>query len=588
VRSGSCTDQQLAVQRSRWNVQPGRHSARGHDSGRAVSPSWAGPESLHVRVRRSRGVSLFWTGGNLRRCTIPNLVWRMNPPRWVRAALGLVAAGACGILAGCSDDTSSGDEGGAGLGGEGGLGGGEGGDGGGGGTIDPGCIPSMLPTGESISGECGVFVAAGATGAGTKDDPTSDLPAALASVPANQAVYICGTATFTGTFAAQGGRSIFGGVACGAWTYDAASRPTLMGVADSPTLTVSGSGATKLEDFDVESVDAVAAGASSIGVLVDGTSTDLARVDVTAKAGATGAAGTAQAKEMTPATANGGPGTNGCLGMTSSAGGPAGQQTCGVTLVDGGSGGQGSNSGSGGPGGDGEPTLQQGGKGGKAETTSLPVACDNGTEGDPGIAGNAGPGAQAADLGVLSGAGFTGALGGAGLTSGGPGQGGGGGGGANACTGAGPGGGGGGAGGCGGNPGNGGGGGGGSFALVSINATVNLTAVSLVSGAGGTGGAGDAGQEGMDGGIEGPAGTGGGACNGGPGGKGGRGGAGGGGRGGPSVAIAYVGDAPIENDGVELTIATTAASGGIGGNGGAGNMGGVGAEGLLALRQAWP
>ncbi|MBK6515674.1 MAG: hypothetical protein IPG04_16635 [Polyangiaceae bacterium] len=73
----------------------------------------------------------------------------------------------------------------------------------------------MLPTGESIPGECGVFVAAGATGAGAKDDPTSDLAAALASVPANKAVYICGTDTFTGTFTAQGGRSIFGGLACG-------------------------------------------------------------------------------------------------------------------------------------------------------------------------------------------------------------------------------------------------------------------------------------------------------------------------------------------------------------------------------------
>ena len=274
---------------------------------------------------------LLWTRIDLWWCTNTNLVRRMNGSLLGPAMLSLLLASAGGALAGCSHDTGTG---GAGEGGAGGLGGGgHGGDGGGGGISDPGCIPSMLPTGESIPGECGLFVAAGATGAGTKDDPTSDLAAALASVPANKAVYVCGTDTFTGTFTVQGGRSIFGGLACGGWTYDAASRPKLVGGADSPTLAISGSGATKLEDFDVESVDAVAAGASSIGVLVDGTSADFARVDVTAKAGATGAVGTAQIKEPTPTTANGGPGANGCLGMASSAGGPSGQLKIGRAHV---------------------------------------------------------------------------------------------------------------------------------------------------------------------------------------------------------------------------------------------------------------
>ena len=56
---------------------------------------------------------------------------------------------------------------------------------------------------------------------------------------------------------------------------------------------------------------------------------------------------------------------------------------------------------------------------------------------------------------------------------------------------------------------------------------------------------------------------GGGACNGGPGGRGGTGGASGGGAGGHSLGIAYVGDAPTQDD-VTITVGT-AGSGGLGG-----------------------
>jgi hypothetical protein len=48
---------------------------------------------------------------------------------------------------------------------------------GGGGSIDPGCIPSMFEDVQSVPAECGIFVEAGSTGTGTKDDPTGDLAA---------------------------------------------------------------------------------------------------------------------------------------------------------------------------------------------------------------------------------------------------------------------------------------------------------------------------------------------------------------------------------------------------------------------------
>jgi hypothetical protein len=118
-------------------------------------------------------------------------------------------------------------------------------------------------------------VQAGETGAGTPTDPTGDLAQALLDVPNAQAVYICGTDSFTGAFRVAGGRSVFGGLECGTWRYADTQRPKLMGNPDLPALRVTGAGTTKLEDFDIESPNAMAAGASSIGLWIETASADV-------------------------------------------------------------------------------------------------------------------------------------------------------------------------------------------------------------------------------------------------------------------------------------------------------------------------
>lgn len=55
----------------------------------------------------------------------------------------------------------------------------------------------------------------------------------------------------------------------------------------------------------------------------------------------------------------------------------------------------------------------------------------------------------------------------------------------------------------------------------------------------------------------------------------------------PPVAIAYVGNAPMEKANVMLDVAASPSQGGVGGDGGPTNMGGIGAMGSTALRQAW-
>lgn len=462
-----------------------------------------------------------------------------------------------------SGTLGGGGEGGDGDGGGGGLGGGGQGGDGGGGTIDPGCIPSMLPTGESIPGECGVFVAAGATGAGTKDDPMSDLSAALASVPANKAVYICGTDTFTGTFAVQGGRSIFGGLACGGWTYDAVSRPKLLGVADTPTLTVSGAGDTRLDDLMIENPDAEGQGASSIALLVTGATLDGSRLFLRSGLGATGLPGAA-IPPMNPAP-DGMPGEAGCNAGAAHLGGSGGQNTCGADTPNGGGGGTGRNSNPGDNGSPGGP-LMTGGTAGNGQG----VSCTTGGDGAPGSVGS--PGAASAELGTFSESGFTPAVT-ADASPGTFGRGGGGGGGAHQCQSAslaGPGGGGGGAGGCGGAGGHGGSGGGVSVALLVIDAAVTLLDVTLHSGNGGVGGMGGDGQPGQNGGNGGPEGSKNGdlvadACNGGQGGAGGPGGPGAGGNGGLSALIV------VQNGSVDRTGATSDDVLGMGGAGGPGS-----------------
>ncbi len=441
------------------------------------------------------------------------------------------------------------------------------GGGGEGGTIDPGCIPSMLPSGTSVPAACGIFVEAGAMGTGTPTDPTGNLAQALQDVPATQAVYICGADTFTGTFSLSGGRSVFGGLDCSGWTYNATLRPMLLGNADVPALVVAGAGATKLEDFDVESPNASGPGASSIALVVDTTTADLSRMAIVAGAGATGAAGADQSQTNGATGASGNNGADACDSTIQNNGAMQVVNDCGGGLISiGGGGGNGlvpngtngndGQTGSFGAGGLGQPNMG----GGWSCAVGVGGGGDNGSPGSPGSPGSA--------MGTLASTGFVGATGGAGGI-GMPGQGGGGGGGAKGQAGcAGASGGSGGAGGCGGAGAAGGGGGGASFALVVLGADVSIGNSTLRSAAGGQGGAGGLGQPGASGGSGGSGGTEPGplqpACDGGNGGEGGNGGGGGGGRGGHSTPIVFVGgSAPMRDASTTLM----KGGGGMGGTG---------------------
>jgi hypothetical protein len=485
---------------------------------------------------------------------------------------------------GTCDEPTGGGAGTSGMGGESGQGG-QGGQGGEGGGPPAGCIPSEVD--GVVEDSCGVFVSSslGTAGAeGTKAAPVATIAEAL-SIANGKPIYLCGE-SFDEAVDMDAGTDVFGALACAdGWAYASGTKSQINGPENVIAWKVSGSGTSILADLAVAAASATDPGASSIAMLIDGSTVDLLRCDLTAGDGAAGAPPPADPDDP---TLDGDPATNGsnqdalmqmaCVAATDINGGAPGEKTCGAVNVDGGSGGDGQNIANGGNGapGNGPGGSGTGGPGGNGE--GLPTPC-SGTEGDQGGPGT--PGDGATGLGSISSTGYAGTPGGAGVSAGGHGEGGGGGGGANECgTGlafAGPSGGGGGSGGCGGAPGVGGAAGGSSIALVSLDATVTLTGSVLTANLGAVGGIGSAGQEGGDGGAPGNGGMGGGACAGGQGGHGGRGGAGGGGLGGHSLGIAFTGAEPMR-DGGSITVGE-AGLGAEGGDGGPSNLGGTGENG---------
>jgi hypothetical protein len=466
--------------------------------------------------------------------------------------------------------------------------GGEGGDGGQGGGPPAGCIPAEAD--GPIPDTCGIFVSSskGSAGAaGTKEDPVASIAEAL-TIAEGKPIYLCGEA-FDEAVVMDAGTDVFGALNCeGDWAYAAATKSQVNGPADVIAWKISGGGTTIIADVAVTATTATDpegdSRGSSIAMLVDGSTVDLQRCNLTAGDGAEGADAPIDREDT---SLDGDPGDNGsnqdmlmqmaCVTATAISGGGPGEKSCGLINVDGGLGGNGTNiatgaSGSAGNGPDGAVTGGAGGLGEGAAGT-----CQGG-EGEPGDPGDAGAGAVG--IGAIGPNGFSGQPGDPGMTAGGPGEGGGGGGGANECGAglafAGASGGGGGSGGCGGQPGVGGGAGGSSIALVSLSAAVTLTGCTLTTGVGGAGGVGSAGQDGGAGGDGGdPGGTG--ACQGGTGGHGGRGGAGGGGLGGHSLGIAFTGSEPEATN--TSIVPGDGGEGGEGGIGGAGNQGGKGDNG---------
>lgn len=472
----------------------------------------------------------------------------------------------------------------------------------------PGCDPAVDPKDSApcVSNEFGLFVSP--TGddanAGTKEAPFATLHTALAVLAqgGKRRIYVCSGSgqKFVDSLTIDdraGGLGLYGGFSCGDWSYAGGRAMLAPSTPGAIPITIGGvTTAVTIEDFDVRAPAGAPPGGSSIAMLVHDTiGVKLARVALTAGAGAHGADGTTLTVDVGTPAAHGNDAT-GPLGSSSQfhgayAGGLATGCTCpnGEQTIGGGGGNSYASLAAryvATSGGDGVPAQSTpGGDGGAAGGQDLGgffAPCGVGGTGANGAQGLDGQGG-AGGAGAIAASGWSGALATAGSV-GHVGQGGGGGGGYDDSTNEGAGGAGG-CGGCGGGGGSAGGAGGASIALVAIASPVTLDGCDVTSGAGGPGGVGGPGQSGGQ-----PGGPGGNprgalvgqptmgtdrACPGGTGGVGGPGGGGGGGSGGASFAIA------IKGTGAPRVTAsrTVAGAGGPGGaaGGGASSGGAAGA-----------
>lgn len=467
-----------------------------------------------------------------------------------------------------------------------------GGNGGAGGSGGAPPLECTLANDQAVGPQCGVFVQEGSNGDGKQSSPFGSIADAVAGLDATQhRIYVCGDSTFVGSVTMAGGISIYGGIACNGWTFnDTNPRPGIFGTAGEPALRILGDGESELRSLIITAPNAIQDGDSSIALLVSEVSLTTKKLDLAAGNGADGALPPGQVAPLGQAMI-GGTGKNFNQPPPDNALG--GTNTCGLVELVGGLGGSGGLAATNGPGGPGTPGDRGAGAGGGAGQTLATFACGAGT----GLGENGAPAAPAESgaapmgYGFLSIDGFTPADGSPG-DNGANGASGGGGGGSKAEGNlAGAGGGGGGAGGCGGLGGQGGKGGGSSIALVSLDATVVLSADTHLSVKdGGDGRAGAKGQYGQLGGDGGPRGTGSPpiepACVGGGGGAGGDGGNGAGGGGGSAIGIAYVGNQPTGGD-IDI-VGATAGAGGDGGDNGSAEPGANADAGTVAPRLALP
>ncbi len=423
----------------------------------------------------------------------------------------------------------------------------------------PGCDPTKDPKDnlECVVNSFGVFID-GAGGNdqndGSKEKPVKTFKAALSKLGNKSRLYVC-AGTYDERVELTSAISIYGGFACGAWTYAASNKvniaPKDAGIA--LTLKNGGSEAAAFQDIEVKAAPGAAPGGSSIGMFVVQSIARIARSAIRASEGADGATIPVATFDFTGFAPQDGKIP---LGGSPNIGGLGGKLVCpGGAVTEGGKGGD--NVAGAYDGKPGSPGGAGGGTGGSA--------CSDGSSATaPSPMSDASP---ATALGKLD-TSWTGAAtvpGATGL----PGSGGGGGG-ANS-TGAGGGGGGGGSGGCGGAGGGGGGAGGSSIAVASIGSTITISDSTIAALDGKVGGSGSAGQDGDT-----RFGQGSSvitvACNGKRGTPGGKGGAGAGGAGGLSVGVLYKGTAPKLEGTTEATI-TVGAPGAKGPGGGAGNDG---------------
>ncbi len=423
----------------------------------------------------------------------------------------------------------------------------------------PGCDPTKDPKDnlECVVNSFGVFIdSAGGNDQndGSKEKPVKTFKTALSKLGNKSRLYVC-AGTYDERVELTSAISIYGGFACGAWTYAASNKVSIAPKEPGIALTLKNAGRDplRLQDISVVAANAKAPGESSVAVSLDGSS-DAVFARCSFEAGEAADGETKPVAQFTWDASNAPIGGQAPLVATPLVGGLGGKLTCpGGAITQGGSGGNLKAAEY-----NGQPGTPSGGPGGPGGTT-----CSLGTDGAQPAA--AADGALLDALGRIEGGlwvssgpnpGKTGAPGG-----------GGGGGGAKDGEG---GGGGGGSGGCGGAGGGGGQSGGSSIALLVSASAVTLLDTKLEAKAGRKGGPGVPGQDGDTRfGARSAVATG--ACDGGRGGRGGKGGAGAGGAGGLSAAVVHRGAAPK----FEGTTAASARVGarGEGGGGGAGNDG---------------
>jgi hypothetical protein len=414
-----------------------------------------------------------------------------------------------------------------------------------------------------VVNEFGVFVDATAgndSNAGTRESPVKSIGAALGKLSGKPRVYIC-DGTYAEHLKLTSAVSLFGGFACGAWTYSgnkAKVAPGDKGVA----LEISNVASSMvIADLDVTSMDAVDPGESSIAVFVaNSAGLTLRRFNATAGKGQDATNAAAPPSNLFSEDVGDLLGT----GTSTATGGAA--KVCACKTYGSSTGGKGGDGGNPAPkGGDGSATpaatvvAPRTGIGGPGYAGGAP--CGGGFAGSDGSARAAGTSAD--HVGALDANGWTPAKGGDG-EAGNPGAGGGGGGGG-ITNGSG----GGGCGGCGGSGGLGAAGGGASIAIASLSSSLHLDAVKLQTGDAGKGGDGSTGQGGGGGGGGGAVG----ACGGGNGGNGAGGGGGGGGAGGVSAGIVRSGGSIDGAPQVSVGAKGAPGSGGTGGAGGTNALG---------------
>lgn len=400
---------------------------------------------------------------------------------------------------------------------------------------DPNAEPREAP--KCVVNEYGIFVdAAGAdTNPGTREAPVKTFAVALTKLAGRARIYVC-DGTYPEHVTLTSPVAIYGGFACGAWTY-AVVKPKLAPIDPGSALHIASvAGPVFISDLEIAAGPTLVAGASSIGIFASESGrVTLRRTAVYASDGKAGADGVALAN-YDPLRAL--QGTNFVDPLVV----PEKPNSLCPSSVGGAGGAKG---GDGGPGKVSRavpyPSASYTGLGGDSGTGGS----DTGDDGEPGSYGDGGSGgAGAATIGSLDATGWSPTSGTAGA-AGGNGQGGGGGGNE---------GGGGGVGGCGGAGGPRGTGGGASVAIVAYQTPIVLEQTLLTARAAGRGGNGGNGQLAQGGGLKSTrAGRNGGV--GGPGGHGGSGGGGGAGSGGISAGIAYKGIAPTI-EGAELVAAS--------------------------------